>query len=196
MSQSPDELPWHRGPAFWSFTDQTVIGHAATVVIGIGVFSAVYTLWLQLVAVDLTLLVSSHPGAASVRLAGLRAATIACYVWFSIAFMLGKGGPLRNYWLYPLVSLLTGVYLLPFALFQRVPADPLGADSVTFADAGLIVAVISVFGPGFLLGLGFTFGFIVVLTYVLETEDEWVDQHLPSEYRLFERAAPEETNDE
>lgn len=194
LPSSPDDLPWHRNPAFWSFTDQTVIGHAATVVGGIVVFSAVYALWLQMAAGDLSLLVSSRPGAASARIAGLRAATIACYVWFSATFMLAKGGPARNYWLYPLVSLMTGLYLLPVVLFGRVPADPLGTDSFTFADAEIIVAAISVFAPGFLLGLGLAFGFIAVLTYLLETEDEWIDQHLPPEYRIFERAAHEETD--
>lgn len=191
LPSSPDDLPWHRNPAFWSFTDQTVIGHAVTVVVGIGVLSAVYALWLQIVAGDLSLLVSSRPGAVSARIAGLRAATIACYVWFSAAFMLAKGGPARNYWLYPLVSLMTGLYLLPVVLFGRVPANPLGTDSFTFADAELIVAVISFFAPGFLLGVGLAFGFIAVLTYVVEAEDEWIDRHLPPEYRIFERAAHE-----
>jgi hypothetical protein len=196
MDPSPDDLPWHRNPLFWSFTDQTLLGHVATVVVGIGVFCANYALWSQWIVGDLSVVVASGSDASSARLVGLRIATIVSYVWFSIAFMIGKGGPLRNYWLYPLVSLLTGMYLLPLALFGRVPSDPLGTGAVTFLDVEFVFAVVGVFVPGFGVGLVFGFGFLGVVTYVLDREDEWAAKHLPPEYRRFERAASRETTEE
>lgn len=186
MTTSPSDGPWRQRPILWSFTDQTLIGHMMTVLVGIGVFAATYALWLEMVAGDLSLLISSQPDAVTARLTGLRVATIACYIWFSVAFMFGKGGPLRNFWLYPLLSIFAGRDLLPLVIFGQRADNPIGDVGFTFASPDLVSTTIWFFLPGFLVGLVLAFGFIAVLTYVVDGEDEWIDRHLPEEYAYFQ----------
>lgn len=187
MDPSLDDDPFDGHVAWWSFTDQTIIGHTATVLGGIGAFAAVYLLWLEMIAGDLSLLVASHPNAVTVRVNGMRAATVACYIWFSVAFMFGKGGPFRNFWLYPLLAIITGNNLLPGILFGDYLVDTFGPSGVPILNPDFTVNVMSFFLPGLLVGVVLTLGYIAVLTFVFGSQEEWVNRHMPEEYREYYR---------
>lgn len=125
--------------------------------------------------------VTGGAAAFTARQDALRIATLACYAWFSIAFMVGKGGPLLNFWLYPVIGVFVALVAVPLALSGQLPTGMLGP-GWTFADPRLVWAVVSFFVPGLLFGVGVTGAFLIVLTCVFEADDEWAARHMPPEW--------------
>lgn len=177
----PDEEIQPEGALWWTFTGQTRIGHVLVVLSGWGLWAAVYVLHLTRVGGSIELLVVGGPEALAARQAAITAATTACWLWFSLATMAGKGGPGLNISLYPLGALLFGPYLTALAIAGRSPpAVFTSADSPvswTFLVDGL-----GLFMPGFLLSLVVLGVFLGVKTYVTGTIDAWEAKHMPAEW--------------
>lgn len=170
----PDGVLW------WTFTDQTWVGHAVVVVIGAIVWCGTYWFWLDAVAGGAHLLFAEGAAATAARQDAMRAAGTACWLWFSLAFISGKGGPFLNTVIYPTILLVLGPYLTGFATFGRFARGDFSAEravSVTFyADVVWIVlhgvaVVVLVIG-----------GFLLVSTFVTGAVNEWADRHLPEEW--------------
>lgn len=81
----------------------------------------------------------------------MRAASAACWLWFSLAFIVGKGGPFLNTVFYPLGALLFGPYMTALTANGRLPAEMYTAGEPT--SLRFVVVGLGIFLPGFFLSL-------------------------------------------
>lgn len=184
-SREPEEVQPPGNVLLWTFADQSRVAHAVVFLGGLLVWMGVYLLWLRYVAGDTSVLVKGGPAAIVSRQAGIRAATVACYLWFSGAFMVGRGGPFLNLTLYPAGQIVGGVYLTPLLVFGRLP-DRIFTTAQLFG-LKFMRDVILFFFPGFLVGLFVTGGFLTILVYVSDADEAWAERHLPPEYHQYMR---------
>lgn len=92
---------------------------------------AVYWLHLSVVGGGVEQAAASGPEALAARRAGIRVASATCWLWFSLAFTVGKGGPILNVSLYPAGALVLGPYLSALAYVGRLPPEMFTAASPT-----------------------------------------------------------------
>ncbi|MFB6236422.1 MAG: hypothetical protein ABEH81_08470 [Halopenitus sp.] len=184
-----EELEPDDQPLWWTFRNQTVVGHALTVLAGWGVWMAVYWLHLSVVGGGVEQAAAGGPKALAARRAGIRVASAACWLWFSLAFTVGKGGPLLNVSLYPAGALVLGPYLSTLAFVGRLPPEMFTAASPT--SGTFVVVGLGLFLPGFVLSLGVVGTFLGVITYVTGTQESWADRHMPDAYHEYKAKVEE-----
>lgn len=168
------------GPLWWTFKHQTRLGHVLVVLAGLGVWIGMYVVWLEVVGGSFELAAATGAEARAARRGGMRAASVACWLWFSGAFVVGKGGPFLDIGVYPAGALVLGPYLTALAAFGRLPHEMFTAASpvsLRFIDLG-----IGLFVPGFLLSLVVVFGFLGIVTYVTGTHYDWAAKHAREEW--------------
>lgn len=179
----PDEKPEPDAVLWWTFRHQTWLGHALVVLGGFAVWMSAYALHLSVVGGDVALAAAGGPDALAARQAGIRAASVACWLWFSLAFTVGKGGPLLDVTLYPTGALLFGPYLTALVVVGRLPSEMYTAAGPT--SALFVADGVGIFLPGVLLSLAVLGAFLGVKTYVLGTHEAWADKHLPEPYHEY-----------
>ena len=182
MTNSPETDPLDN-VAWWTFENQTIIGHALVALIGIGVWFGVYAYWLEAVAGSFQFATIGTPEAIEARLDARRAASTACWLWFSLAVLVGKGGPFLNTVIYPLVLLMTGPWITAFVAFGSWPQG--GPTTATRWSPAFIADGFSLFLPGFLLMMVVVGGFALLL-YLTGRSEAWTDKHMPEEYHQIE----------
>lgn len=181
-------------PVYWTFHKQTRVGHVLTCLVGVSVFFVVYVYWMSNSAGDLSLLIAENQRGIAARRKGIQIGMIACYLWFSVAFMLGKGAPFLNLTIYPLVILVVGPPIVSFAIFGQAPLNSI-AEGYMMHHPSLIKATIITLGPGVFVGFSLTGGFLLILTYVLGANDRWADKHMPPAYHDYARDFREQQQD-
>lgn len=178
----PDERP--AGALWWTFRSQSRPGHVLVVLGGLAVWMGTYALHLSVVGGDVELAAAAGPAALAARRAGMRVASVACWLWFAVAFTVGRGGPVLDVSLYPAGALVVGPYLTALVAVGRLPPELFTAAAPTSAQ--FIVHGLGVFVPGFVLSLSFLAAFLVVKVYVTGTHDEWAEKHMPEAYFRME----------
>lgn len=170
----PDGVLW------WTFKHQTWLGHALVVIAGLAFWLGTYALWLALVEGGLELAATSTPAAMAARRSGIRAASTVCWLWFSLAVMVGKGGPFLNVGLYPTGALVVGPYVSALVAFGRLP-DAMFTPGSPLSGAFLVHGL-GLFLPGFLLSLLVLGGFTVLKVHVTGTHEEWATKHMRDDW--------------
>lgn len=176
----PDEELQPKGALWWTFKRQTPVGHLLVVLSGLGVWMGTFALHLSLVGGGIELAAAAGPEALEARQAGIPVATAACWLWFSFAIVVGKGGPMLNVTLYPTGALVFGPYLTAMAAVGHLPPEMFTTASPT---SGRFIALgIGFFAPGFLLSVAFLGVFLGVKTYLTGAMDAWAAKHMPDEW--------------
>lgn len=180
----PDEDVRPEGALWWTFRSQTPVGHALVVLGGLAVWMGTYALHLSVVGGSVELVAAGGPDAVAARRAGMRVASAACWLWFAIAFTVGKGGPMLDVSLYPAGALVFGPYLTALVAVGRLPPELFTTASPT--SAAFVVHGLGVFVPGFTLALAFVGTFLFVIVYVTGTHEEWAERHMPEAWFRME----------
>lgn len=175
----PDQELQPDGVLWWTFRRQSRVGHLIVVLSGLGVWMATYAMQLSMVG-GIGFSAAGGPEAIAARQASIPIATTVCWLWFSLAFMLGKGAPLLNVTLYPLGALLFGPYLTAWAVAGRIPPDMFM--TVMPTSGRFVVLTFMFFAPGFLLSLLVLGVFLGVKTFVTGNIDAWEGKHMPDEW--------------
>lgn len=164
----------------WTFDDQTAIGHAMVVLVGAAVWFGVYLFSLD-AAGGLSLATEGTSEAIRARRDAVQIASISCWVWFSGAFVAGKGGPALNVLVYPIILLVTGSIVVALALFGGWPDGALTAAPIP--SATFLVDVIYMFMPGYVISLVLVGSFSLYLFWTDKT-DAWVAKHVPQYHEI------------
>lgn len=167
----PDAALW------WTFRHQSRLGHAFTVLAGLGVWMAAYWLHLSIVGGGVEQAATAGADARAVRRAGGQAASVACWLWFSLATVLGKGGPGLNISLYPTGALVVGPYASALAFVGRLPPETFTTASPV--SARFVAVTFGVFAPGFVLSVVVVGGLFLTSVFVLGTFEAWSERHMP-----------------
>lgn len=173
----PDEDVTPDGALWWTFERQSRAGHALTVAAGLAVWMAGYWLYLSVGGGGLEQAAAGGPDARAARRVGARVATAACWLWFALAFVAGKGGPGLNLSLYPTGVLVAGPYLSALAFVGRLPPEVFTAAPPT--SVRFVAVVFGVFAPGFALALVVVGGFVLASAFVFDTFEAWSERHMP-----------------
>ena len=182
MPHSPETDPADDA-LWWTFENQTIVGHALVALIGIAVWFGVYAYWLEAIAGNFQFATLGTPEAIQGRRTAWRAATTACYLWFSLAVLVGKGGPFLNTIVYPSIPFLLGPWITALVAFGSLPW---GMFSTAPRWTGSFIAdAISIFLPGFLVTLVLVGGFGLFLHFTGRSE-AWTNKHMPEEYHQIE----------
>lgn len=176
----PDEELQPDGALWWTFRSQTAVGHALVVLAGLAVWAVAYAAYLSTVGGSVELAAAGGPEARAARRAGARSASAACWLWFSLAFTVGKGGPMLNVSLYPAGALVVGPYLTALAAVGRLPPEMFTAAAPT--SARFVAVGLGLFVPGFVLSLALLGAFLGLKVYVTGTHEAWADEHMPEEW--------------
>ena len=178
MSESPDEeLP--DDMMWWTFENQTLVGHALIVLVGVAVWFGVYVYWLDVVVGNFQFATIGGSEAIDARREAWQVATTACFLWFSLAVVAGKGGPYLNTFVYPILLLGLGPWitaLLAFGSWPRGVFTTARRWSIEY-----LVHAFSIFVPGYFITVVIIGLFILVL-YVTGKGEEWADKHMPEQY--------------
>ena len=167
MTHSPETDPLDN-VTWWTFKNQTILGHALVVLVGVAVWFGVYTYWLEAVAGNLQFATLGTPEAIDGRRAARGAASTACWLWFSIAFLIGKGGPFLNTFVYPATLLIVGPWITSLTAFGSWPRG-----SFTTAPrwtGTYLVDAFSIFLPGFFVTVVVVGGFALLLHFTGRSE--------------------------
>lgn len=178
---APDDYMW------WRFENQTRLGHALVALGGVAVWVGAYALWLDAAWGTSQLMVVETAEAAAARRDAMQVATTACWLWFSLAFIVGKGGPFLNTMIYPIVLIVTGPWVAALVVYGTTPGSISGGSpfSGTF-----VVDVFAIFLPGILLSILLVGGFLFVIYYVTGTGPEWEEKHMPDAWHEVELENP------
>lgn len=186
FEEPPDGFVW------WTFEEQTVVGHALTVIVGVAVWVGVYCYWLE-TAGNLEFAAIGSDQAIDVRHAAWQAASTACWLWFAVGILVGKGGPFRNGFVYPATLAVVGPWIVSLALFQSTPR---GMHTTAFYMSPQYVAdAVSLVVPGMLLTLLVVAVFAWVLGKVGRRE-AWERRHMPQAWHDYEPSAHAGGDDE
>lgn len=185
MTPDPLDADDQDGTLWWRFDDQTWIGHALAAFGGFAVWVGTYAFWLAVMQGGLDLLTAEGTAEIAARHEAMTVATVACYVWFSVAFMLGKGGPFLNLTIYPVVSLAFGPVVTSLVVTGWVAGS--FSTGSTFASPTFVADVVTVLVPGLVVGGSLVAGFLVVIFYVTGTGPEWEDRHMPEAWHEHKR---------
>lgn len=190
MPSHPPEIDVDDEDVFWvRFADQTRVEHLLVVLGGFAAWFGTYAAWLDLAWGTIQYAGGETASAVAARQEANRVATVACYVWFSLAFMVGRGGPFLNTTLYPMTALVLGPWATGAAIGGRVTVS-ITEGSPT--SGTLVVDALGMFLPGALVGLALVGGFLLVIYFVTGTGPEWGRRHLPEEWHEIELENPEE----
>ncbi|MCU4802209.1 hypothetical protein OB920_17675 [Halobacteria archaeon HArc-gm2] len=187
-SNAPDDAIW------WRFKNQSRVTHLLVALGGFAVWFGVYAYWLDGVAGDLHFAAAESPAAIVARQEAIRVASVACWVWFSLAFMVGKGGPFLNTIIYPVLALVFGPLVTSLAVSGSVP-DTLYSSTKSAIHPIFVVDAISLLVLGMFVCLVLVGGFLVVIHFVTGTGEAWAEKHMPEAYHEIELENPEKWED-
>lgn len=168
------------GALWWTFRRQSRVGHALTVLAGLGIWMATYWLHLSIVGGGVEQAAAGGADARAARRAGVQVASVGCWLWFAVAFVLGKGGPGLNLSLYPIGALVVGPYVSALAFVGRLPPEMFTTASPV--SARFVAVAVAVFAPGFVLSLVVVGGFFLVSVFALGTFEAWSERHMPDDW--------------
>lgn len=142
-------------PTFHGFADQSPIEHAVTVVGGILVCTGVYFASLDLLLGGVDLAVAETYEATALRRRSATIAGIACFAYFSIAFIFARGGPLLSFAFYPIFTVTFGLPIATSMVFGSRPQNlfthgsfvyspTFTRDAITMATPGILTAFLIV----------------------------------------------------
>ena len=157
------------------FADQSPIEHGLTVVGGMLVCAGVYFMSLDLLMGGVEVAVSEAYEATALRRRSAAIAGVACFTYFSVAFIFARGGPLLSFAFYPLFIVIYSIPYSTFVLFEEVPGSLHTYGSFFLSPTFIRDTVVMVL-PGI-----FTAFLIVGLWMLLtDTDDlqEWADTNL------------------
>lgn len=177
MTPAPGGKPNAGGALWWTFRRQSLAGHVLTVLAGVGIWMAAYWMHLTLFGGGVEQVAAAEADARAARRAGARFASVACWLWFAVAFVLGKGGPGLNLSLYPTGALVVGPYASALAFAGRLPPETFTTASPV--SARFVAVTFGLFLPGFVLALVVVGGFFLSSVFVLGTFEAWSERHMP-----------------
>lgn len=167
-------------PTFHGFADQSSFEHGLTVVGGVLVCAGAYFVSLGLLMGGVEVAVSEAYEATALRRQSATIAGIACFAYFSIAFIFARGGPLLSFFFYPSLSLIYGIPFATWLIFGNTPKNIHTHRSFlfspTFVKDGVWMGT-----PGI-----FTAFLIVGLWMLLTDNDElrrWADTNLTEGFK-------------
>jgi hypothetical protein len=108
-------------PTFHGFANQSSLEHAFTFIGGMLVCASVYFASLDLLMGGIEVAISEAHEATALRRRAATIAGVACFAYFSVAFILARGGPLLSFSFYPIVSLVYSIPLSTRLLFGTTP---------------------------------------------------------------------------
>lgn len=191
-----DDVPSHPPEAdvdghdvIWlRFQSQTRFEHLVVLLGGVAVWLAVYLYWLHTPGAG-QFITADGPAAIAARQTAVTVATTACYVWFSAAFALGKGGPFLDTTIYPIVLTVLGPWVAAL-----VTSTHLGVSMTTGStvSATIVGDALWMFFPGAFVGTILVGGFVLTIYFVTGTGPEWAARHMPEEWFDVELEHPEE----
>ncbi|WP_225335552.1 hypothetical protein [Halomicrobium urmianum] len=188
MPAHPPEVDVPDDVFFWRFKNQTRLGHALVALGGVAVWIAVYTYWLDATWGTPQLMIVETGEAAAARRDAMRMATTACMAWFSLTFMVGKGGPFLNTVTYPIVLIVTGPWAAALVVYGTTPGSISGGSPIS---ARFVVDGFAMFLPGALLTIALVGGFLLVIYFVTGTGPAWEEKHMPDAWHDLELENPE-----
>ncbi len=167
-------------PTFHGFADQSRIEHALTVIGGVIVCTGVYFASLDFLMGGVELAVSETYEATLLRRRSLTIAGVACFAYFSFAFIFARGGPLLSFLFYPAVLLSFGMPFVTWLSFGKVPNNLHTHGSFllspTFIRDGLWMGT-----PGIVTA------FLIIGCWMLLTDndvlEEWAETHLTEGFK-------------
>lgn len=181
MPAQPPDVEAPEGFFWWRFRGQTRLGHALVALGGFAVWAATYAYWLD-AAGGLWLVVAETAEAAVLRREAMQLASVACWLWFGLAVVIGRGGPFLNTAVYPLVALVLGPFGVSYAVAGQSPGSFTGGPSVS---GTLLLDSIAIFLPGALLGTVLVGGFLLVSYFVTGTGPAWEEKHMPEAWHEY-----------
>lgn len=193
MLPDPPETDHLDDVVLWRFNDQTRLGHAVAALGGFALWIGTFAIWLEVLHGNVHVVVADRPAGIAARQEAMMVATVACYVWFSVAFMLGKGGPFVNLFVYPIVWSAIGPTVTALTVAGWVSGS--FSTGSTFASPVFILDVVRVFLPGLLVGSALVVGFLVGIFYVTGTGSEWEQRHMPEVWHEHKRQFEDDATD-
>lgn len=167
-------------PTFHGFADQSPVEHAFTVVGGVIVCTGVYFASLDLLMGGIELAVSEAHEATALRRRSATIAGIACFAYFSVAFIFARGGPLLSFVFYPAVFLTLGLPIITGLAFGTRPANLLTHGSF-FLSSSFARDTAAMATPGIATA------FLIVGCWMLWTDNdalqEWADANLTEGFK-------------
>jgi hypothetical protein len=167
-------------PTFHRFANQSPIEHAFTVVGGGLVCVGVYFASLDLLMGGIELAVSEAYEATALRRQATTIAGIACFAYFSTAFIYARGGPLLSFIFYPAVFLTLGIPLLTSIVFGTRPENLITHGSF-FLSPSFVRDTVAMATPGILTA------FLIVGLWMLWTDNEtlreWAETNLTEGFK-------------
>ncbi len=173
---APDDTLW------WRFRGQSRFGHALVALGGFVVWAAAYAYWLDAAGGGLWLVVAESGEAVVLRREAMQVASAACWLWFGLAFTIGRGGPFLNTAVYPLLAIVLGPFAVSLAVAGQFPGSFTGGPPVS---GTLILDSIAIFLPGALLGTALVGGFLLVSYFVTGTGPAWEEKHMPEAWHEY-----------
>lgn len=142
-------------PTLHGFANQSPIEHAFTVLGGVFVCAGVYFASLDFLMGGIDLAVSEAHGATTLRRRSAAIAGIACFAYFSIAFIFARGGPLLSFIFYPATVVTFGLPIITGLVFGSRPdhlftygsylySPTFTRDSIAMATPGILTAFLIV----------------------------------------------------
>lgn len=132
-------------PELSGFARQTRIEHALTFLGGVAVFAIAYLGTLELLLGGIEVAVSNDPEATALRRRAMAIGSVACWTYFTVAFVAARGGPLLNLVIYPGILVSAGPTILHYAVFNSNPrrtfTNSLYVYSPTFTRDALTIIV-------------------------------------------------------
>ena len=110
-------------PTFHGFVNQSPFKHGLTVVGGVLICAGVYFASLDLLMGGVEVAVSEAYEATALRRQSATIAGIACFAYFSVAFIFARGGPLLSFFVYPSVSVIYGIPFVTWLFFGATPRN-------------------------------------------------------------------------
>lgn len=167
-------------PTLHGFADQSLVEHGLTVVGGVLVCAGVYFVSLDLLMGGIEVAVSEVHEATALRRQSATIAGIACFAYFSIAFIFARGGPLLSFVFYPAILLSFGLPIITGLLFEARPKNLLTHGSF-FLSPLFVRDTVTMVVPGIVTA------FLIVGLWMLLTDNDelrkWADTNLTEGFK-------------
>lgn len=167
-------------PTLHGFANQSSIEHALTVVGGVLVCAGVYFASLDFLMGGVEIAVSEAYEATALRRRSAMTAGVACFAYFSIAFIFARGGPLLSFIFYPATVVTFGLPLITGIVFGFRPEDLFTHGSFIYSPTFTRDAI-AMATPGIVTAL------LIIGLWMLWTDNdalqEWADTNLTEGFR-------------
>ena len=167
-------------PTFHGFADQSPIEHALTIVGGVLVCAGIYFGSLDFLMGGVEVAVSEAYEATALRRRSAAIAGIACFAYFSVAFIFARGGPLLSFAFYPIFIITFGLPVVTGIVFGSRPDNFFTHGSFvyspTFTRDAILMAT-----PGIVTA------FLIIGCWMLLTDNddlwEWAETNLTEGFK-------------